>query len=227
MTEHLLTYTEKRTSQGWMLGTSALRLRDGTSLVYSPTRLLPAAAHEAVLQVGRPSVLLAPNHYHYLGLSEFRERYPEATCICSDQARPRLARKSPQVTFGSLAEVAERLPEGAAFLEPPGTRNGEVWLTVDGADGPIWLICDAFFNVPRHPRGFIGLFCRLTGTTPGLRIGLTWKLLALRDRHRYADWLLARLHETPPTALIPCHGNPAGGTDLAARLISLVERRLL
>lgn len=220
------TVVEKRTPAGWMFSSAALRLRDGTALIYSPTRLLPPGAHEALLAVGRPAILLAPNHYHHLGLSEFRERYPGARCVCSEIARPRLARQGPHV-FEPLGALAALLPDEARLLEPPGTRNGEVWLEVDTADGPVWVVCDAFFNVPRHPRGAIGLFCRLTGTTPGLRIGATWKWLALRDRARYAAWVLERLRDRPPAGLIVSHGVAAGGPELAARMIDLVERRLV
>jgi hypothetical protein len=66
-----------------------------------------------------------------------------------------------------LERLAERLPAGARLVEPPGTRLGETWLVVDGQDGPVWIVCDAFFNVPRHPRGFIGLFARLFGLSAG------------------------------------------------------------
>ena len=223
---NLLTVAEKRTPRGWMFSTVALRLRAGGSVIYSPTRLLPPAAHVAIEGVGRPAILLAPNHYHHMGLSEFRERYPEAVCVCSETARLRLEKQGPH-RFQPLSVLAERLPDEARLVEPPGTRNGEVWLEIDGADGPLWVVSDAFFNVPRTPGGFIGLFCRVTGTTPGLRIGSTWKYLALRDRRRYAEWLLSRLHAAPPAALIPSHGEPVAGPDLGARVIALVERRLV
>ncbi|MCK6573583.1 hypothetical protein L6V77_21085 [Myxococcota bacterium] len=226
MTEQSLCVTEKRTPKGWMYSTVALALRDGGSVVYNPTRLLPPAAHEAILAVGRPQILLAPNHYHHKGLSEFSERYPGVIAVCSEAARPRLTRQTPVPLLG-LDRLADRLPTGARLLEPPGTRLGETWLVVDGQDGPVWIVCDAFFNVPRHPRGTIGLFARLFGLSAGLRIGTTWKFVGLRDRARYAEWVLARLHEAPPAVLVPAHGSPAAGPELGARLIALVESRLL
>jgi hypothetical protein len=226
MTPAQLCVTEKRTPKGWMFSTVALGLRDGGAVVYNPTRLLPPTAHEAILAVGRPQILLAPNHYHHLGLSEFTERYPGCVAVCTDAARPRLSRQTPVPLLG-LDRLVARLPPGAELVEPPGTRLGEVWLTVDGQDGPVWIVCDAFFNVPRHPRGPTGLFTRLFGLSAGLRIGTTWKFIGLRDRARYAEWVLARLHASPPSVLVPAHGAPVAGPDLGARLIALVESRLL
>ncbi len=224
--ENLLTVAEKRAKSGWMFSTVALRLKDGTSVVYNPTKNLPASAHEAILGVGRPSVLLAPNHYHNLGLPEFAERYPGVRCVCSETARPRLVRQT-GLTFEGLPTLATQLPDAAAILAPPGTRNGEVFLTVEGDAGPVWIVCDAFFNVPKHPTGSIGFFTQLFGVTAGLRIGQPFKWIGLRDRAAYAQWILARLHETPPAVLIPSHGVPMQGPDLGARLIALVERRLM
>ena len=93
----------------------------------------------------------------------------------------------------SLSLLKAELPEYAEVLEPPGTKNGEVWLSVHTKKGRAWVVTDAFFHMPDHAPGIVGLFLRLTGTTAGLRIGSTFLWVGVRDRKAYRQWLLQEL----------------------------------
>jgi hypothetical protein len=219
---------EKRVSNGWRLRTAALDLGGGRLLVIGPVRRLGDAAHEALAARGRPAFLLAPNHFHHLGLSEWQARYPDAVAVAAPAALPRLSKQCP-VPVASLEDAGIAMPAGVDLVRPEGTKNGETWLVLGGGapgGGDVWVVCDAFFNAPVHPTGLFGLGCRLTGTTAGLRIGATWRHLHLADRRRYRDWLLARLDDAPPGRLVPGHGDPVEGPDLAERLGALAKRRL-
>jgi hypothetical protein len=107
---------------------------------------------------------------------------------------------------------------GAARLVlPEGTGNGEVWLELDDAPGPIWVVCDAWFNMPHHLGGLAGWVCRLLRVTAGLRVGTTWKWV-LSDARAYGAWALAALAERRPALLVPSHGELVEGAETVARL---------
>jgi hypothetical protein len=212
---------------GWSLQSFALPLASEGTLIVSPTKDLGEAAHATLSKIGAPRVLLASNHFHHLGLPEWRRRYGEATAIASEKASVRLARQQPSVRFRPLESVAASLPFGVSFLEPAGTKNGEAWLRIEGEQGVTWLVGDAFFHVLRPVTGVNGMVLRATGTVPGLRIGGTWFWLAVEDRRRYGEWVLERLQTDRPTTLVVGHGEPLQGADLSDRLRTLVETRVL
>src|SRR5690554_2669855 len=81
---------ERVTEQGFSLRTTVLRLSDNTLALFSPTRGLESE----IAELGTPSLLIAPNHFHHLGLASYLKRWPEARVLCSDAARPRLLNKS-------------------------------------------------------------------------------------------------------------------------------------
>lgn len=216
---------DKRNEQGWSVRTLALRLADGGLLAIAPVRGLGDDAHDELARLGAVTDLLAPNFFHHLGLPEWRERYPDAPVYASTRAAPRIEAKS-GIAPTALDELADRLPHGAALLEPDGTRNGEVWLELHTDRGLAWIVSDAFFNVPVSPTGFMGWALRVTGTVPGLRIGTTFLKLALRDRRAYRRWLEARLESAPPALLVVGHGEAYDAPDLAERLSELARTRL-
>lgn len=216
---------ESFNGSGFSLRTTALRLRDGGVLLVSPTRALGDAAHEELAVLGKPSVLLAPNHFHHLGLAEHLERYPAAKVVASVVAAPRL-QKQTGLDIRSCDEVRELLPDGAEIVETAGTRSGEAWLTVGTVRGTAWVVSDAFFNLPSLPKNMFGLALWLTGTGPGLRIGRTYTALAIRDKRAYRAWLSKMLDRLPPALLVPGHGDAVEGPDLAGKLRAIAEQRL-
>ncbi len=212
---------------GWSLRSFALVLPDGGTLVVSPTASLGEEAHRAIGEIGAPKVLLAPNHFHHLGIPEWRKRHPGSMVVASSLARERLSTKQPDIELRPLEEANGLLPDGVTFLEPPGTKTGETWLRIETNAGVAWLVSDAFFHLLRDTSGFTGMMLRASGTVPGLRIGSTFLWLGVRDRKRYASWLLDRLAKDAPRTLVVGHGEPVTGDDLAARLRALVETRVL
>lgn len=199
-------------------------LPDGGTIVHSPT-WLGDGTFEAIEKLGPPRVLLAPNHYHHLSLPKFRERYPEARVACAEAAIPRL-RKKGNDRLCTLAEIAGELPSGARYLVPSGLRNGEAWVSLPVEQGRVWIVCDAFFNLNRPVRGPMGWALRATATVGGLRIGDTFRWLAVADRRAYRDWTLYRLAEERPSVLVVSHGDPLESRDLGDQLASLVHARL-
>lgn len=220
--------------RGWPLRSVAVLLDRTGLVVVSPTRGLDVAhgdgrhaAVEAIVgHAGPVRYLLAPNHYHHLGIPEWLAACPGAMAVATPAARKRLAKKHDDVAWGEIDELAGGLAPDTRLLVPEGTANGEAWIEIERGDERVWIVSDAFFNVSEIPGGFVGLFVRATQTGPGLRLGQTWKYMALADRARYRDWLLARLAAAPPTTLVPSHGDIARGADLGERLAAIVRERL-
>lgn len=216
---------EKAVASGWRWRALALRLEGGELALVSPVRGTLARSESSLAALGRPAFALAPNHFHFMGIAEARARDATIACVASSAARPRLEAKCGHA-FAQLDALRERLPPEVTILEPPGTKSGEVWLRLQTARGVAWAVCDAFFNVREPVSGAMGLALRATGTAPGLRIGSTFRWLALRDRRAYRGWLEERIRGDSPRVLIPSHGEVIVDDALPERLAELVRRRL-
>ncbi len=216
---------ERKDARGFSLRSVAVELRDGGLAVFSPIRQLDGDALTQLAALGPVRFLVAPNHFHHLGLATWRERHPNARLVCSAVARPRLARNT-HLEPEPIEALSVALPPMVQVLLPPGLKNGELWLRLRTPDWCVWVVSDAFFHIPTLPKGALGLFCRVTGTAPGLRIGGTFLALGVGDRQAYREWLLRRLEDDRPLALVPGHGDVLVGDDLAARLAHLSSVRL-
>lgn len=217
---------EKWHPKGWHWRCCAIELRSGGTLVVGPVRGLGEEAHARLVEVGAPTWLLAPNYFHYMGLPEYLERYPDARVAATDKAAARIVKKSPaELDIRPLAEVGAELPDHVRVLEPPGIKSGEVIVRVETARGVAWICTDSFFHVEQKARGFIGFMLSITGTVPGLRIGRTFTGLAVRGK-AYREWLLPELERDPPRILVPGHGAVVEGDDLGERLATLAKSRL-
>lgn len=204
----------KREASGWEQAMHVLRLEGGSLLVHSATRL-GGEAMEELRALGEVRWLLAPNHFHHLGLSAYREAFPEARVVASATATRRLRAKGYDVT--PLADVDLGLPAGASVLVAEGTKNGEVVVSWPTPGGRLWIVCDAFFNVPSL-RGATGVLLRALGVGPGLAIGRTFHWVGIDDRRVYRAWLERALEQEAPDALSFSHGESLahGRSALAA-----------
>jgi hypothetical protein len=224
---------EKVLPSGWSLNMHLVPLGRGRLLVYGPT-WLGADTFTQVERYGEPAVIVAPNHFHHLSLTRFRERYPKAASVAHEGALPRLLSKGHRGLIGSAqfssapgnAGVPEGVPPGVELVACEGTKSGELWLTIRDETATTLLVGDAFFNVTRDTTGIVGLALRLLQTAPGLSIGSTWRWLQLSDRERYVAWALELLGDTKPTRLCVCHGEDFESDDLVDVLTALIQRRL-
>ena len=210
--------------QGVPLRATAIRLRDGRTAVFSPIRGCGPEAHRELRRIGEPELLIAPNHFHNLGLPEYVDGYPGSQIVASTTALPRLQRRLRRPVRDETA-LRAALPPEVTMLVPPGTKAGELWLSAMTAAGRAWIVGDGFFNIARTPRTPMGLLLVALGISSGLRIGSSFRWL-LRDRATYRSWLLEQLDRAPPTVLVPCHGEILHDPALPDRLRRLVETRL-
>lgn len=214
--------TARRTTNvepsGWEVGMLALPLRGGGSLVFSPTWHGEGTFEELEAAVGPPAVLLAPNHYHHLSMKRFRARYPSAIAVTSAGAAPRLRRLGHE-GLAALEGAASSLAPGMRLVELPHTKTGETLVAFDGPEGRSWLVCDAFFRIERPTTGAMGVALRWLDTVPGLKVGRTYRWLAVTDRRRYLEALTALVREESPRTIHFSHGEPLAAPDLPDRLI--------
>jgi hypothetical protein len=216
--EHQLERVER---SGWSLAMHVLRV-DDELLVHSPTATSDDV-FERLDALGRVRVIVAPNHFHHLGLAAFRARYPDANVVAAERAIPRLRAQG----HGGVAPIeGASLPAGIAFHVASGVRTGETFLSYDVAGQRTLLVCDAFFHVTRELRGPMGVVLRATKTAPGLQTGRTFKYLAIDDREAYLAWIEQTLDAVRPARVCFSHGAPIEGPALVDTLLASVRERL-
>ena len=203
----------------------ASRDREGGLVVYSPGTRVPDEGYAQLDELGPVRWLLAPNHFHNLGLKGWRRRYPEARVVAHPRAHERLKKRCGLDELAPLDAI--ELAQGHRILSPPGAKQGETWLSVplgtQGGEQRAWIVCDTFLNQSSPPPGFAGLVARCLGF--GLRVNpLFWRLF-LGDRAGFKRWFIDELERDQPSVLVPCHGDIVRGEDTSDRLRGLVERR--
>jgi len=203
---------DRNDPSGWRVSMTLVELGGGRLLVHSPS-WLGEATTELVERCGEPALLFAPNHFHHVSLPKFRSRWPQARAVAAKDALPRLAAKGHADLVSLDALKAEDLGP-VRFHPAPGTRNGETWLSV----GDTLVVCDSFFNLPGPLSGAMGLVLRATRTGPGLKLGRTFRWLALADVRSYRAWVEDTLDALAPKRVLFSHGDPLEGNDAADRL---------
>jgi len=68
--------------------------------MYSPLPDLDEAEFAELENLGKVSILLAPNHYHHRGIARHVERFPHANLACATGARPRLQKLTILISKG-------------------------------------------------------------------------------------------------------------------------------
>lgn len=200
----------------------ALRLTNGSLLVYSPIPLKKDDSFQKLEQLGQVSYVLAPNHFHNLGIKPFKTRYPALQCVASEAAIPRL-QKVTNERFASFTQINALLPSGVSVIEPEGLKGGELWMTVRSQDkGPILVVCDAYFNMPYVKKSIFGGILWLTGGAPGLRVSRVFRIIGMQKREAYRQWASRLFATFPPNILIPSHGAICRRNNLAAELLALI-----
>lgn len=217
---------EKHLRGDFPVTSTAVACPGDRTVVVSPLPRPSDALLSGLEDIGKPAALIAPNHFHYMGVPGFRERYGDLPVIAGTAGHKRLSRKL-SLKLAEPAEAAAMLPAHVSILEPAGLRSGETWLRIEGPDGITWVVGDAFFHLAEVPRGMVGLGCRMVGVTSGLKVSRTFSILMLAHRRTYLDWLHAALEKDRPTGLVPGHGEIIhADPTLPDRLREATHRRL-
>lgn len=202
---------------GWVaergtLRCSAIALNDRTICIYSPVSGISEQSLKSLRALGDVKFLLAPNHYHYKGLAEYSDAFPDAQLVCSTHARPRLEKQT-GFTFMPLESLSKLLPSGATILEPEGLKTGEVWFDLRNQEHRSWIVTDAFKGSGKA-RDIPSDSIELLGSFPSFGIA---------DRSVYFQWLSTQLGSGNVQTIIPCHGAVASNPTLGKQALELVQ----
>jgi hypothetical protein len=215
-----LTRIGHTTKQGWSLVGHVLELPGGGTLVHSPVR----QEIDAILAVGTPRLILAPNHFHHLGIPPLVAHAPAAQVFATDVTLPRLRRQQPGLTFHPLSDLEPQLPPGVRVRWLDGAKQGELLVTIPVGPERVWLVADALFHVATPVTGLIGLVLRALGVLGGLRVGQTFRIV-VGDRGRAGKALIAAFDEDRPARIHVAHGEPYEVGD-GSEFRRVVETRL-
>lgn len=202
-------------AQSGALSCCAIALNTKGLCLYSPVAALAGSDSAFLDGHGGVSVLLAPNHYHNKGLKPFSEYYPDAECVCSEIATPRL-RKTTGLDFAPLEKLRAQLPETVKILHPEGLKTGEVWMQVQHGGTVAWIVTDAF-SAERRPSGEFNTVPSMLGAFPKFGV---------KDASMFKSWVTQQIAAQPPTILLPCHGSPVRDRDLGTQLLTLLDTTL-
>ncbi|MFO0549547.1 MAG: hypothetical protein U0271_14235 [Polyangiaceae bacterium] len=197
----------------------ALGLEGGGLVVWSPgVPERQGNALEDLRNFGEPRFLLAPNHFHNLGIPHWTRSFPSARVVASERARTRLSKKLPGIVIDGLEGLSRALPPGTRLLCPPNAKQGETWLAVERDTLRALVVCDAIVNM-QH----VSIPFKILGFRARLMLNPFFKRFFMGDRAAHRAWMLAELGAHPPNLLIPAHGEMLQGARVADDLRRVVE----
>jgi hypothetical protein len=197
---------------------SIVRRSDGGLLFFNAVPVDDATLAR-IRELGRPAILVVPQHLHMMDAHAFRERLG-VKVFAPAAGRARVAERVE--VDGTFEEIP---PDPAvSVIGADGFATGEGMVLVRSGDRASLVVADVVINVP-HGKGLQGLLFRLlgfTGDRPQLPTPV--RLRVVRDRRALRARLEA-LAATPGLArIVPSHGaivdrDPAGVLrEIAARL---------
>ena len=188
---------------------NALAVGGKTGLVVvSPPWRVEAGVFDDLAQYGPVRALVASNAFHYLGIREWKARFPEAAIFAPAQSIARVERQSKLSGILPLAEAASITGPSVELIDMPHYRNGEVLVRITTARGVAWYVTDVIMNLPVLPRNPVfRLAFRLSGSGPGPRFNNIAPIFMVKDRAALRRWLCEEFHKAPPDWLIATHGD--------------------
>jgi hypothetical protein len=188
--------------------------RNGLFVVSPPCRVAPAVIDD-LASFGAVRALVASNAFHYLGIPEWKARFPDATIFAPAQSIARVQAHAKISGIRPLAEAAAMAGPGLALIDMPHYKTGEALVLIRTGRGLAWYVTDIIMNLPVLPSNPVfKLMFRLSGSGPGLRLNNIAPLFMVRDKAKLRTWLAAEFAKAPPAWLIATHGDIV---DLAAR----------
>ena len=195
---------------------------EGGFAVVSPPCNAPDTMFTELEKHGPVRALIAPNAFHSLGLAPWKARYPDVPIFAPAQSIARLEKSTKLTGIRPVADMQSMLGDGLEIIDMPYYRTGEVLVRWRIEGGYAWYVTDVIFNMPKVPPGPFGLVMRWTRSAPGLRRNALAGLFMVKNKRSLYGWLAEQAEKTPPTLVVPCHGELERPADPAAAIKAAV-----
>jgi len=194
-------------------------------VISSPPSRIERSQIDELERFGHVTAIVAPNGFHYLGLPVFKEAFPGAVMYAPELAAKRIAKKLPDLgPIQPLSTLQQRLQPNVHVFDVPGFKIGEVWITVDTEQGPIWYVSDSCFSLDHMPKSWLPkMLLKWTKSAPGFKLNHLGNKLFLTDRKGYKGWFSERLSHEHPRVVVTAHGSIVTGLDLGQKMEHMVH----
>jgi glyoxylase-like metal-dependent hydrolase (beta-lactamase superfamily II) len=191
-------------------GTStSLAVGGAQGLFIASPPLHPAAGVvDDLARYGDVRALIASNAFHYLGIPEWKARFPAAAVYAPAQSIARVAKRTGITDIRPLSDAAAIAGPRLELVDMPHYKTGEVLVRITTDRGLVWYVTDVIFNMPKLPANPIAAFMfRVARSAPGLKFNNIAPIFMVRDKAALRRWLAAEAAKAPPQWLIPAHGD--------------------
>jgi hypothetical protein len=179
---------------------------DGMVLVSPPCRV-DAGVLDDVASYGAVRALVASNAFHYMGISEWKARFPEAAIFAPAQSIPRIEKQAKIAGVRPVSEATAITGDKVDLIDMPHYKTGEVMVRIKTAGGVVWYLTDILMNLPELPPQLLfRLMFKWTDSGPGLKVNKISPLFMVKNKRELYRWVAEQIDKDPPTRLIPAHG---------------------
>src|SRR5581483_1152280 len=178
--------------------------------VVSPPFRAPASAFHALSAYGPVRALVASNAFHYLGVPEWKARFPKAQVFAPAQSIARVERKTGLTGIRPLADIAALAGRDLELVDMPYYKTGEVLVRASTGRGRIWYVTDIVFNLSALPPNLIvKVLFGVSRSAPGLHLNNIAPIFMVKDKRALKRWLAGEMQRDAPRWIIPAHGDIA------------------
>lgn len=195
---------------------------DGGLVVVSPGVGLGDRDYDELREHGEVRALIANNPFHNMGQKPWRERFKDAQSYAPPGAVQALNKRVPGVNFRSLDELP--LPAHVRWDDPPGFKTGEAILSIGTKRGSVLYTGDLLTNITKLPPPPVRWLFTWSGSAPGFRLFRPATWFFVKDRKALKEWSLRRIAEDPPAIVVPAHGRPVEGPDVAEQAKAQLQK---
>jgi hypothetical protein len=195
----------------------ALVVEGGVVLVSPPCNVADAVFTD-LAEHGPLRALVAPNAFHSMGLAPWRERNPDVPIFAPAQSIARLEKTTKITSIKPVAEASGLIGDRVEVVDMPHYKTGEILVRWRGEGGWVWYLTDVAMNLPVVPKGPFGWIMKWTKSGPGLRRNAIASMFMIKDKRALYGWIAEQADKTPPSLIVPCHGDLVRPSDPAGEI---------
>ena len=182
---------------------------EGGLIVASPPYRAAPSVFEELARYGTVRALIATNAFHYMGIPEWSQRFPEAQIFAPAQSIARVQKKT-KLDVRPLAEARTIAGSRVDLIDMPYYRTGEALIKIRTGRGLAWHVTDIILNITQLPKNPVVRFLfTFSGSAPGLRYNNVGPRFMVKDFPALKQWLDQEYAKEPPRWLIVSHGEIA------------------